>query len=56
LFKDCRADYPGDEEIRVDMIKVFKILRGFVGTDEVNRFQRKLENTKGHDLQFDYIK
>jgi len=37
--------------LRVNMIEVYKILRGFEGTDEVNFFQRRVGCTRGHDLK-----
>jgi len=33
------------------MIEVYKILRGFEGTDEANNFQRRVGITRGHDLK-----
>jgi len=35
--------------LRADMIEVYKMLRGFEGTDEVNICQRRLGCTRGHD-------
>jgi len=37
--------------LRADMIKVYKILRGFEGTEEVKCFQRRVGGTRGHDLK-----
>jgi len=33
------------------MIEVFRIVRGFEGTEEVNVFQRRVGATKRHDLK-----
>jgi len=35
--------------LRADLIEVYKILRGFEGTDEVKFFQRGVGCTRGHD-------
>jgi len=35
--------------LRADMVEVYKILRGFEGTDEVNIFQKRVGRTRGHD-------
>jgi len=31
------------------MVEVYKMLRGFEGTDEVKNFQRRVGCTRGHD-------
>jgi len=31
-----------------DMVEVYKNLRGFEGTDEVKKFQRRVGGTRGH--------
>jgi len=36
-------------KLRADMVEVYKILRGFEGTDEVNIFQRRVGCTRGHE-------
>jgi len=33
------------------MIEVYKILRGFEGTEEIKNFQRRVGATRGHDLK-----
>jgi len=33
------------------MLEVYKILKGFEGTDEMTFFQRRLGSTRGHDLK-----
>jgi len=35
--------------LRVDMVEVYKIVRGFQGTDEVKFFQKRVGRTRGHD-------
>jgi len=35
--------------IRADMIEIYIILGGFEGTNEFNKFQRRMEVTRGHD-------
>jgi len=37
-----RADHSGNEKIGEDMVEVYKTLRGFEGTDELNIFQRNV--------------
>jgi len=37
--------------LRADMLKVYKILKGFEGTDELKIFQRRVGSTTGHDLK-----
>jgi len=35
--------------LRADMVEVYKILRGFEGTDEVKKIQKRVGFTIGHD-------
>jgi len=35
-----------------DMLKVYKILKGFEGTHEMKFFHRRAGSTRGHDLIF----
>jgi len=37
--------------LRADMIEVYKILRGFEGTEEVQISQRRVGATRGHDFK-----
>jgi len=33
------------------MLEVYKILKGFEGTDEMKFFQRRVGSARGHDLK-----
>jgi len=42
--------------LRADMIEVYKILRGFEGTDVVKFYQRWVGCTRGHDWKLFNLK
>jgi len=35
--------------LRADIVEVYKILRGFEGTNEVNKIHKRVACTRGHD-------
>jgi len=41
----------GTRRLRADMLEVYKILKGFEGTDEMKFFQKRVGSTRGHDLK-----